>query len=368
MNNKNYCVIMAGGVGSRFWPLSKSSMPKQFLDMSGMGKSLIRQTYERFSKICPIENIIIVTNKQYESLVKQHIPELADENILLEPLKRNTAPCIAYSTFKIDTIAPDANVVVAPSDHIITDENKFAKAIKKGLDFVNETDNLLTLGVKPKHPETEYGYIQINPDVKPVKAAGSATCELRKVKTFTEKPNLEMAEVFYNSDEFYWNSGIFISPVKALLDAYEKHLPELFNAFNDGKGIYNTPDEDLFVNTIYAGCRNISIDYGIMEKAENVYVLCVDFGWIDLGNWKSLYDHSNRDENGNVIKGENVKLYHTENCIVNVPDKKLVVLQGLDGYIVVESDNVLMVCKKENEQQIRQFVNDVKIEKGEKFV
>jgi mannose-1-phosphate guanylyltransferase len=358
-----YCVIMAGGIGSRFWPLSKSNMPKQFLDILGTGRTFIQQTYDRFKKVCPDENFYVVTSIDYKDLVLKQLPELREDQILLEPLRRNTAPCVAYACYKIQTINPEAKIIVAPSDHLIQQEDKFLEQVNKGLEFVSNHDALLTLGITPSRPETGYGYIQIE-SKDPINETGS----LHKVKTFTEKPDLELAKIFLESGEFFWNSGIFIWSLPSILKAFEKHLSLVSELFGKGTKLYGTADEIPFLNKTYSECQNISIDYGIMEKANNVYVLCSDFGWSDLGTWGSLYDSRDKDLQGNVISGENVMLYNSTNCIINMPSEKLVVLQGLDGYIVVESEGTLLVCKRDDEQQIRQFVNDVRMNKGEDFV
>lgn len=361
--NNTYCVIMAGGIGSRFWPLSKSTMPKQFLDIMGTGRTFIQQTYDRYKKICTDENFYVVTSTDYKDLVMKQLPELKENQVLLEPLRRNTAPCIAYACYKIQTINPDATIIVAPVDHYIQKEDAFLKEIQKGLDFVSTNDVLLTLGITPGHPETGYGYIQVASS-KPTGAIDN----LHKVKTFTEKPDLELARIFLESGEFFWNSGIFIWSLKSILKAYETHLSAVSELFKKGNKLYGTVDEVPFLNKTYSECQNISIDYGIMEKARNVYVLCSDFGWSDVETWGSLYDNSRKDSSGNAVRGQNVMLYGTKNCIVNMPDEKLVVLHGLEGYIIVESEGTLLVCRKEDEQQIRQFVNDVRMNKGEDYV
>ncbi len=363
MDKNNYCVIMAGGIGSRFWPLSRTARPKQFLDILGTGSTLLQQTFDRFKKICLPENIYIVTNEDYKDLVLEQLHEVKPEQVLLEPQRRNTAPCIAYANYKILKKNPDANVIVAPSDHLILKEDIFLKDIKHGLEFVSHNNALLTLGIKPSRPDTGYGYIQVNNEVRV-----NGNEDLKKVKTFTEKPNLEMAKFFVETGEFVWNSGIFIWSLRSILQAFDKHLPEVDTLFKEGMDKYNTIDEHQFISNTYAECKNISIDYGIMENAENVYVLSTDVGWSDLGTWGSLYDHVDKDKDNNGINGENVISYNSKNCLVNVPNDKLVVLQGLDDYIVVESDGVLLVCKKEEEQQIRQIVNDVKLQKGENFI
>jgi mannose-1-phosphate guanylyltransferase len=353
---------MAGGIGSRFWPVSRTSVPKQFLDILGVGHSLLQLTYNRFVKIMPKENIFIVTNRSYIDLVSQQLPELPTENILLEPYRRNTAPCIAFANFKILKKNPNANIVVAPSDHLIVKEDEFLKVVNSGLDFVSKNEALLTLGITPSRPETGYGYIQSNNEVK-VEGYNN----LMKVKTFTEKPNLEMARVFLESGEFFWNSGIFLWSVKSINKAFDEFLPEINTLFAEGKGLYYTPMEDSFINDIYPRCKSISIDYGIMEKAKNVYVLCSDIGWSDLGTWGSLYEHSKKDDAGNHIDGDSVFAYDIKNTVVKVPSNKVVVVQGLTDYIVAESDGILLICKMQDEQMIKQFVNDVKLKKGEEF-
>lgn len=355
---------MAGGVGSRFWPLSRSAKPKQFLDILGTGKTLLQQTFDRFKNICPTENIFIVSNRDYKNVILEQLSEIKEENVLLEPMRRNTAPCIAYANYKIREKNPEANIIVAPSDHLILNEPEFIRVINQGIDFIKENDALLTLGIKPNRPETGYGYIQINHQQK----IDKIDCEPTKVKTFTEKPNLEMAKIFFESGEFFWNSGIFLWKLSSIINAFDKHLSEVNELFKRGIGIYNTDEEAKFIDNTYSESKNISIDYGIIEKAENVYVLCADFGWSDLGTWGSLYENSTKNEDNNLIVGKNVLIYDTENTIVNMPDNKLAVIQGLKDYIVVESEGILLICKKEDEQKIRQFVKDVKIKKGENFI
>jgi mannose-1-phosphate guanylyltransferase len=361
--SKNFCVIMAGGIGSRFWPLSKTSRPKQFIDILGTGETLIQQTFRRLNSICPTENFLVVTNIEYKEMVLDQLPQLSEEQVLAEPMRRNTAPCIAYACHKIKCREADANIIVAPSDHLITKEDEFIKQLKNGIDFVNETDALLTLGITPHRPETGYGYIQVNDrtEFKEIK-------NLYRVKTFTEKPDLKMARIFLDSGEFYWNSGIFIWSLKSILSSLENYLPDVNELFSKGYKYFYTPSESAFLNKAYSECPNISIDYGVMEKARNVFVLCADFGWSDLGTWGSLWDNSPKDESGNALNGKNIKLYNTSECIVNISGEKLAVINGLEGYIVVETDNTLMICKKEDEQQIRQIVTDVKIDMGDKFV
>lgn len=361
--NNNYCVIMAGGIGSRFWPMSRTAHPKQFLDILGTGQTILQQTFNRFLRICPIENIFIVTNELYKELVSQQLPEVSDSNILCEPVRKNTAPCIAYASYKIMQLNPNANIVVAPSDHLISKEDTFVKAIKSCYKKAASEDCLVTLGIRPTKPDTGYGYIQFKEsEVK------ETDRRIKKVKTFTEKPDIEMAKFFLQSGDFLWNSGIFIWNVKNIIRAFEKHLPEINTAFKEGVSVYNTPEEADFIKKAYSNCKNISIDYGIMEKADNVYVRSSVIGWSDLGTWSSLYNHSEKNKDGNAIIGKNVMAYDSKNCIVNVPKDKLVVLDGLHDYIIVESDNILLICKKEDEQKIRTFVNDVKVEKGDKYM
>ncbi|NDV46684.1 mannose-1-phosphate guanylyltransferase [Paludibacter sp. 221] len=347
----NYCIIMAGGVGSRFWPFSRNDRPKQFLDFFGTGRSLLQLTFDRFRHVVPAKNILIVTNHIYKELIMEQLPEIQPSQILLEPHRRNTAPCIAYAVSRIKSITDKANIIVTPSDHLILKETEFLDTIREGLNFIEANDSLLTLGIKPSRPETGYGYIQID------EGAGN----LRKVKTFTEKPNAELAQVFFETGEFFWNSGIFLWNLDSIDSAFQTLLPEIADKFNRGKSKMNTDEEQSFINEIYPTCPNISIDYGIMEKASNVYVLCSDFGWTDLGTWGSLYDMSNKDEQENVTLKCQAVYYESQRNIIALPSDKLVVAQGLEDYIVAESDNVLLICKKEEEQRIRQFVNDVNI-------
>ncbi len=359
MNNK-YCVIMAGGIGSRFWPISRTSRPKQFLDILGTGKSFIRHTYERFAKIVPPENFLVVTNQSYASLVLEEIPELKPHQVLGEPLGRNTAPCIAYAAFRLLAVNPDAEMIVTPSDHLILNEDEFCKAIEEAVGYVREHAVLMTIGIKPSRPDTGYGYIQIEP------GKGKHN-PIQKVKTFTEKPNLEMARVFVESGEFFWNAGIFIWKVIDILHALRRHLPETEQLFASIGQYYNTDSEAEHVAQVYSQCRAISIDFGIMEKADNVCVRCSDFGWSDIGTWGSLYQYSDKDENGNVTGGDTA-LYDTRDCIVKMPEGKLAVVEGLSDYIVVENDNVLMICPKSNEQNIKKFIDDARYSKGDKYI
>lgn len=353
----NYVVIMAGGVGSRFWPYSRTNNPKQFLDVLGIGSSLLRMTYERFLDVCPSENIYVVTNSNYYDLVKQQAPELSDDQILLEPNRRNTAPCIAYAAYKIREKNNDANIVVAPSDHVIFKENVFIKTIKTALKAASENDKLITLGIRPTRPETGYGYIQYiesNDDIK-------------KVKTFTEKPEQSLAVKFYESGDFLWNAGIFVWNVNTIIKAFENHLPDLYEIFSEGVGIYYTTKENDFIQSAYAQCKNISIDYGVLEKSQNVYVVLGEFQWSDLGSWSSLHEIRDKDENNNVINA-NALTYESKDCVVLGSKDKLIVIQGLENKLVADVDNVLLICDKDDEKRIRTYVADAKNKMGEDFI
>lgn len=356
----NYCVIMGGGIGSRFWPFSRESFPKQFLDFWGTGRSLLQMTFDRFNKIIPTENIYIVTNERYGELIKNQLPELQDKQILLEPTRRNTAPCIAYAAYHIRNCNPNANIVVAPSDHLIQKEEVFLADVQKGLDFVRDNDALVTLGIKPSRPETGYGYIQ---------SSDAKIDDFLKVKTFTEKPNLELAKVFMQSGEFFWNSGLFLWNVNTIIDAFKKYLPDLTARFDLGLDAFNTPAERDFIAEHYPYSPNISIDYGIMEKADNVYMLCVDFGWADLGTWGSLYELGDPDDHENVVlKSSKALLYESTGNLVSLEDPdRLLVVQGLDDHIIAESGNVLMICRKGDEQRIKQFMTDARLKFGEEY-
>jgi len=355
---------MAGGVGSRFWPLSKARKPKQFLDITGTGRTLIQQTYDRLSKVFPQDNIYIVTNEEYEDIVMKQLPGIKSNQVLLEPLRRNTAPCVAYANHKIGLREPDAKILVAPSDHLILKEEAFLDVVNTSLEFVTNNDSILTLGIQPDKPETGYGYIQINSDKDSIELNKS----IRKVKTFTEKPDAEMAELFLRSGDFFWNSGMFFWSLKTINTAFNIYLPEINQLFRQGIEMYDTDKESDFISKVYPNCKNISLDYGIMEKADNVNVLCSDFGWSDLGTWGSLYEILDKDcENNSISKPENVFTYNTKDCLINLSNNKLAVIQGLEDYIVVESDDILLICKKKDEQKIKNFVNDVRIEKGDDF-
>ncbi|MFT3993691.1 MAG: mannose-1-phosphate guanylyltransferase [Dysgonomonas sp.] len=358
-NKNNYCVIMSGGIGSRFWPFSREARPKQFLDFFGTGRSLLQMTFDRFKKIVPVENIFIVTNTDYKKMTIDELPELNPNQILLEPMRRNTAPCIALATYHINAINPNANIVVAPSDHLILKEEEFLSVIEKAYAFVNKNDTLLTLGIRPSRPETGYGYIQMSDET---------VDGVTKVKVFTEKPNIDLAKVFYESGEFLWNSGLFIWNAHTILEAFHTHLPEISNRFDKGLDAFGTDKEKAFIDENFPFCPNISIDYGLMEKASNVCVQAADFGWSDLGTWGSLYDISDKDENANVVLVANSLFFDSAENIVTLPAGKLGVIQGLEGYIVAEANNVLLICKKDEEQRIKQFVTDAKLKYGDEYI
>ncbi len=359
IDKHRYCVIMCGGIGSRFWPYSRSSRPKQFIDFLGTGRSLLQMSYDRILPIVSKENVLIVTNEIYAPLVREQLPELSEDQILLEPARRNTAPCIAWAAYHIAAKDPQASIMVAPSDHLITQEALFEKAIINGFEFVEKNNALLTLGIKPTRPETGYGYIQVG---QPVEGG------FFKVKTFTEKPKLELAEVFVESGEFFWNSGIFLWKAHNIIDELKQHAPDVADVFESGKGAYGTPAEREFINRAFPGCVGISIDFAVMEKSRNVFVECVSFGWSDLGTWSALYDNSPKNRDSNVTQNCNVLAYNAEGNIFAVNGEKLIVVDGLKDYIVADSGDVLLVCPKGEEQRIKQMVNDVHLAFGEKYL
>ena len=360
MNQHYYVAIMAGGIGSRFWPMSRTNYPKQFLDILNTGKTLIQWTYERYAGFIPKENIFVVTSNEYTGIVQEQLPDLPAENILGEPSRKNTAPCIAYISFKLMQKDPQACLVVAPSDHLILDNIAFKKVSLEALRFVHKHNAFITLGIKPTHPNTGYGYIQFEQH--------AVSDNVFKVKTFTEKPNLELAKTFVSSGEFLWNAGIFVWQVKNILSAFERYLPEIHELFNAEKEHFNTAGEKQALEEIYPQCTNISIDFGVMEKADNVYVIPSSFGWSDLGTWNSAYDNFDKDYLENAVAGNNVIVIDATRCMVHVPDEKLVLLQGLDDFIVVDTKDVLLVCRKSKEQEIKNFVTEVKRKKGERFL
>ncbi len=346
----NYLVIMAGGVGSRFWPASTSSKPKQFLDMMGTGQTLLQHTVSRFSEICLIENILIVTSEQYVDLVKEQIPQLKPSNILAEPCMRNTAPCIAYATYKIRKQNPNANVIVSPADHLVLSKDIFQAEILKGVEFISENNAILTLGIQPHRPETGYGYIQTTDKDKTI----------AKVKAFKEKPELKIAEKYLQEGGYYWNAGIFLYKSSVMVDAFEKYGKDIANAFNKIHDKLGTNKEREAINEIYPKCENISIDYCVMEKADNLFVEKTTFSWSDLGTWTSLWERKqDKDENNNSSSATISKFYESSNTIVHTQTINKIAIQGLNNYIVVEANGVLLICAREEEQRIKQFVSDI---------
>lgn len=360
MNKNQYVAIIAGGIGSRFWPKSRVSYPKQFLDILNTGKTLIQGTFDRFEQFVPAENIFVVTSYEYAEIVKQQIPNIPRENIVSEPCRKNTAPCIAFISFKIMQSNPNATLIVAPADHLILDNITFEQTCQKAIEFVGEKDALVTLGIKPTYPNTGYGYIQ--------READAVDDNVFKVKTFTEKPNLELAKTFFLSGDFLWNAGIFIWKVAAIIESFEKYQPEMHEIFALEKEKFNTEGEKEALEKIYPLCSSISIDYAIMEKADNVYVIPSSFGWSDLGTWTSAYDNLEKDYLGNAIAGEKVMVIDSTQCMITAPDKKLLVLQGLNDFIVIDTEDVLLICKKEKEQEIKEYVAEVKKNVGDKYL
>ena len=357
MNNNTYCVIMAGGIGTRFWPISRQATPKQFLDILGTGKSFIRATYERFAPMIPTENFMVVTNRKYKDQVLEHIPELKESQILCEPMGRNTAPCIAYAAYTLQKINPDAKMVVTPSDHLILNECDFRSVIGECIDYVDSNDALMTVGIRPTRPDTGYGYIQT-----------SSNTSISRVKCFTEKPNLEMAQTFIESGEFVWNAGIFIWKISSIIQAFSRYLPEHHSLFSAIVDDLATERETAAIESVFSECKPISIDYGIMEKADNVYVRCGDFGWSDVGTWGSVYQLSRKDAFANAKLGDGCYTYATRSSIISIPDGKVAIINGLRDYIVVDTDDVLMICPRSEEQSIKKYIDDVKFDKGDKHI
>jgi mannose-1-phosphate guanylyltransferase len=360
MNRHDYAVILAGGVGSRFWPLSRNRFPKQFIDFLGTGKSLLQLSYERFAQIYPKERLFVTTNESYLPIVKEQLPGISAERILIEAVRKNTAPCIAYACYKIASLDPEATVVIAPSDHVITQEHTFLESVKRGVGLAHKKDSIITLGIEPTRPDTGYGYIQFMED--------KIEDGFFRVKTFVEKPPAELAKTFFQSGDFLWNAGIFISNVRTLLNAYHHYLPEVNDIFKEGKKKYNTPQEKEFIAHAFATSPSVSIDHGILEKAKNVNVIRSRFGWSDLGTYASLYETLPKDYLGNAVSGKHVLIYDAANSLVIAPHEKLVVLQGLDEFIVVDSGDVLLICEKSKEQEIKQMVSDIRRLKGDQFV
>ena len=358
MENR-YCVIMCGGIGSRFWPFSKAARPKQFLDFFGTGRSLLQMTYDRVSNIIPVRNILAMTNEKYAPLVKEQLPELSDDQILLEPDRRNTAPCIAWAAYHIRAINPNAVMLVSPSDHLILREDVFKDCVTRGLDFVARYPYLLTMGIQPNRPETGYGYIQMGKE---------EIDGFSRVKTFTEKPDFELAKVFVGSVEFAWNSGIFLWGVNTIIDSIHEHVPDIAMRFDKGLGKFGTEKEMAFIKKEFPACPNISIDYAVMEKEKNVFVQRADFGWSDVGSWGAFYEKSPKTETGNVIRNCKTVLSGCENNIFAAKQEKLVVASGLKDYIVVDDDDILLICPLSEEQKIKQYVNEVKANFGDEYL
>lgn len=359
----NYVGIMAGGAGTRFWPSSREENPKQFLDILGTGRSLLQMTYDRFLKICPKENIFIISNAKYDDLIKEQLPDITDHQILKEPARRNTAPCVAYAVSKIAQQDPDANIIISPADHLIVDTEQFVRVMERGLEEANEQDILVTVGIQPTRPDTGYGYIQIEGAV-----CSEDVCEPVKAKTFTEKPNLQIAQEFLKSGDFVWNSGMFIWNARSIKKSFQEFLPDMFELFQSDENPYFTDNEQDFINNAFSHCKNISIDYGIMEKAKNVVVIPASFEWSDLGTWKSVYDELDKDEQNNGVIGDNVVLRNADHNVVSTQNLDLVVLNEVDNLIVVESDGILLVSNRDKEQSIKQVLSDVKELKGEQFL
>ncbi|WP_153798346.1 mannose-1-phosphate guanylyltransferase [Foetidibacter luteolus] len=359
MNQHHYVAIMAGGIGSRFWPMSRTAFPKQFLDILNLGKTLIQSTFERYASFIPVENIYIVTSQEYVHIVEEQLPSIKKDNILAEPSRKNTAPCVAYISFKLLQKDPEASLIVAPSDHIVLDTETFEQVSLKALDFAAHLKAFVTLGIKPTYPNTGYGYIQHD--------TLSVAEEVYKVKTFTEKPNLELAKTFISSGDFLWNAGIFIWQVKKIVQAFEQFQPEMYELFATEKELFNTPREKEAINRIYPLCTNVSIDYAIMEKADNVYVIPASFGWSDLGTWNSAYENMEKDYLGNAVTGDKVLIIDAAKCMVSSPEGKLLVLQGLEDFIVVDTKDALLICKKEKEQEIKEYVAEVKRNIGDMY-
>ena len=349
----NHLVIMAGGVGSRFWPMSTAEKPKQFIDVLGIGRSLLQLTFDRFEGVCPPENVWVVTNQHYKGIVKEQLPEIPETNILCEPCRRNTAPCIAYVSWRIKSKDKNANIVVSPSDHIVMNSEEFRRVICQCLNFTNETDAIVTLGMKPNRPETGYGYIQAD-----LSSSSPRNKEIFRVDSFREKPDFATAEKYIKNKSYFWNSGIFIWSVNTIVNAFRVYQPAISKIFESLLPIYGTPQEQEEIDKRFPECESISVDYAIMEKAEEIFVCPADFGWSDLGTWGSLLTHTKKDLYGNGVSGANIALYDTHNTIVHIFNKKKVVIQGLENYIVAEEDDKLLICKLSEEQRIKQFTEE----------
>jgi mannose-1-phosphate guanylyltransferase len=343
--NANYVIIMAGGVGSRFWPVSRETRPKQFLDILGIGKSLIRLTYERFIKIVPPENIYVITNEKYRSLVRQHLPELTEQQVIGEPCRNNTAPCVAYAAFKLHALDPDANLLVAPSDHYIHDLPEFVRTVQQGFDFTGSQEAILTLGMKPTRPDTGYGYIELGEEI-----AGHK--EVYRTRRFTEKPDLEAARAFLESGRYCWNSGMFFFRGSTILADFEEHAPEIYRQLAPGEALYNTPEEEAFIREHYPITPSISIDYAIMEKADHIYCLRADFGWSDLGTWGSLYDFKDKDENENVVLSGRLDPVQSRGMLSTTRSDKTIIVKDLDDYYIIDEDDILVIWPRKDEDQL----------------
>ena len=359
MDNNRYCVIMCGGVGSRFWPFSKAARPKQFIDFFGTGRSLLQMAFDRLQGIVPTENIFLLTNESYGTLIREQLPELSDKQILMEPARRNTAPCIAWAAYHIQAINPGAKMMVAPSDHLIINVEKFRQSVIDAFEFIETRDALVTMGIKPSRPETGYGYIQVGESIEG---------NFSKVKTFTEKPDEDLARVFLKSGEFFWNSGMFFWSTDSIIKALDSCAPDVNTVFEQGKEYFGTPQELEYINANFEASPSISIDFAVMEKAPNVYVETVDFGWNDLGTWRSLYDHSPKNIEGNVTQNCKALMLNSHNNIVALKGDKVIVASGLEGYIVADVDDALLIVPLEEEQKIKTYVNEVKSKFGDKYL
>lgn len=349
----NHLVIMAGGIGSRFWPMSSAQLPKQFIDVLGCGRTLIQLTVDRFKDICLPENVWVVTSEKYADIVKEQLPEIPDNQILLEPCRRNTAPCIAYVSWKIKAKNPKANIVVTPSDHIVMDVREFGRVVTSSMSFTAESDAIVTLGMKATRPETGYGYIEAD-----LTLACPSNQEIYRVDAFKEKPDLATAERYLQRNNYFWNAGIFVWNVNTIVNAIRVYQPSMAEIFERMLPYYYTDEEQAMVNELFPTCENISVDYAIMEKADEIYVFPASFGWSDLGTWGSLHENSEKDAHNNVCIGSNIKLYESRNCVVHATQEKKVVVQGLDGYIVAEKNDTLLVCRLSEEQRIKEFSAD----------
>ena len=360
--NHSYCIILAGGNGSRFWPLSRNDKPKQFIDFFGAGRSLLQQTFDRMSQIVPPTNIFVTTNPSYTSLVKEQLPEMEESNILSEPAPRNTAVCVAWASSSIKAIDPEASIIISPCDQMIVRESEFIKTMTEGLDFVSKTGNILTIAIKPTRPETAYGYIQGSEDET------FNNGRIMKAKSFTEKPEVEFAQIFFESGEFYWNTGLFVWNVKTAFNAFKALLPDIGNGADDELDSSAPDYEKLIIEKNYTTCPSLPIDRGILEKANNVYVLPAEFGWIDMGTWQSYYDALPKDTDGNAQTKAQTIMCNSTNNIVSLPEGHSAIISGLSGYVVVESHNMLLICKKEEASNMRRFASEAQMKFGEEVM